>query len=224
LVLATRGQTFPWYRYVLAAVVLAALLTLVACGGWAWVRSHRWVRFLAVGALVPGLLTSYAVVSSGSLGAEDEQRFIDAVAAGARGEPRPTAVSTTRRGAEVADDVDDTPGVEPGAVLTDTSSTFAVVSASPRPEVYVIPSDRDFEAVVADPGTFGVRYLLLRTPVSPGDAVAKAHPGLVSGDDAAFEAVASWGRDGDRSGKYVLYRVLEVTGEPRPVPEQGFTP
>jgi hypothetical protein len=40
----------------------------------------------------------------------------------------------------------------------------------------VIPSDADFEASLADPATFGVRYLLVSD--GPADAVAAAHPEL----------------------------------------------
>jgi hypothetical protein len=123
----------------------------------------------------------------------------------------------------VARDIDRRPDVLPGAVLTDTSSTFAVVAAAPRAEDYLIPSDRDFEAVVADPATFGVRYLLLRGPATPGDALVHEHPGLWADDGAPVaRLVQRWGDVDDRAGEYRLYAVDHPTARPRPHPEEGF--
>jgi hypothetical protein len=49
-----------------------------------------------------------------------------------------------------------------------------------------------------------------------------AHPGLATDQDAEFERVRTWGEDGDDAGRYVLYRVLNPRGEPRPTPDEGF--
>lgn len=222
LLLAARGQTFPWFRYVITGVVITALLALVAAGSWDWVRSHRWVRVPAVLSLLPGLVLSVPVVLGGHLGAGDEYLVYQAVERGLDGRRLPADESILLRGRDVAEVVDREPGVVAGAVLTDTSSTSAVVAAAPRPEVYVIPSDRDFEAVVADPAAFGVRYLLLRAPATPGDAVVAAHPRLMTDSDPGFRRGREWGERGDPSGQYLLYEVDAVVGRPRPVPAEGF--
>ncbi len=222
LLLAGRGSTFPWYRYVITGVVITALLSLVAAGSWDWVRAHRWVRVPAVLCLLPGLVLSIPVVTGDRLGSGDEHLLYRAVTLGLDGRRLDGASSILLRGREVAGAVDTTGGVVAGAVLTDTSSTSAVVVAAPRPEVYVIPSDRDFEAVVADPAAFGVRYLLLRAPATPGDAVVAAHPRLMTDSDPGFRRVREWGERGDPSGQYLLYEVDAVVGRPRPVPAEGF--
>ncbi|MFZ4518088.1 MAG: glycosyltransferase family 39 protein [Microthrixaceae bacterium] len=222
LLLAARGQTFPWFRYVITGVMITALLALVAAGSWDWVRSHRWVRVPAVLSLLPGLVLSVPVVMGGHLGAGDEYLVYQAVERGLDGRRIPADESILLRGRTVAEAVDRVPGVVAGAILTDTSSTSAVVAAAPRPEVYVIPSDRDFEAVVADPAAFGVRYLLLRAPATPGDAVVASHPRLMTDTDPGFRRIREWGDRGDPSGQYLLYEVDSVVGRPRPVPSEGF--
>jgi hypothetical protein len=221
LVLAGRGDTFPWFRYVVGAVVLSSLLAAL-CAGTTGRPGRSILRPVAVLALVPGLVLSWSVVLDGALGSADDLATVDAVVGAVRGESLPAEESVLVRAADVAGDLSQEPGVTPGSVLTDASSTFAVVSASPDPSVFIIPSDRDFEAVVSDPGTFGVRYLLLRLPASTGDAVVAAHPGLLDDSDPEFEVVRTWGSDGDRSGRYVLVRVVDPRGEPRPTPDEGF--
>jgi len=222
LLLAGRGDTFPWFRYVVGAVVLSALLAALLAGSGGAIGGSRMLRVLAVLSLVPGLALSWSVVLDGDLGSADDRSTVDAVVAGATGERIEESRSVLNRAATVAADLDDIPDATPGSILTDASSTFAVVSASAEPSVFIIPSDRDFEAVVSDPATFGVRYVLLKVPASTGDAVVAAHPGLLTDQDADFERVRTWGGDDDTSGRYALYRVLNPRGEPRPTPDEGF--
>ena len=222
LLLAGRGDTFPWFRYVVGAVVLSALRAALLAGSGGAVGGSRMLRVVAVLSLVPGLLLSWSVVLNSDLGSADDRSTVDAIVAGATGERIEESRSVIVRAATVAADLDDVPDATPGSILTDASSTFAVVSASAEPSVFIIPSDRDFEAVVSDPATFGVRYVLLRIPASTGDAVVAAHPGLLTDQDAGFERVRTWGGDDDTSGRYALYRVLNPRGEPRPTPDEGF--
>ncbi len=221
LLLATQGGTFPWFRYVFGAVVLTLLLVLVIGGSAA--AGRPWLRPLALVALVPGIVLSYGVVRSGDLGAADDAVLVRGVRSVVSGDTVPERTSLTALAKRVANDIDRRPGVVPGAVLTDTSSTFAVVAAAPRPETYLIPSDRDFEAVVADPATFGVRYLLLRSPATPGDALVREHPRIWQRDGAPIaHLVQTWGSGDDRAGEYRLYAVDGPTSSPRAHPEEGF--
>ncbi len=221
LVLAGSGGTFPWFRYVVGAVVLSGVLALVLTGSTPG-RTAVWLRPLAVCCLIPGVVWSWGVVLRGDVGARDDQLVVEAVRTVLDGGEVPEADSVIARGQVVAAELLTDSDVVAGSVLTDASSTYAVVAAADRPEVFIIPSDRDFEAVVADPATFGVRFVLLRLPSSAGDAVVAAHPGLATDQDANFERVRTWGEDGDDSGRYVLYRVLNPRGEPRPTPDEGF--
>lgn len=223
LLLATSGSTFPWFRYVGGAVALSVLLVLVIGGSAA---DHRhWLRPVALLALVPGVVVSTAVVRSGDLGSADDAALLRGVSAVLDGTTPSDRSSITARAQQVAADIDRRRDVVPGAVLTDTSSTFAVVAASPRPEAYLIPSDRDFEAVVADPATFGVRYLLLHGPATPGDAIVREYPRLWANAGAPVaRLVQRWGSAGDRTGEYRLYAVDHPAPRTRPSPEDGFTP
>lgn len=222
LVLAVQGTTFPWFRYVSDAVVLAVMLVLVI-GGAAPEGRSRWIRPVALLALVPGIVASTAVVRSGSLGAADDRRFLDGISAAIGDRPTPEAESMTARGARVARDIGRRSDVVAGAVLTDTSSTFAVVAAAPQPADYIIPSDRDFESVLSDPATFGVRYLLLRSPATPGDALIRRYPDLWTTNGAPVaRLVQTWGGEGDRAGQFRLYAVDNPASHTRPAPESGF--
>lgn len=51
-----------------------------------------------------------------------------------------------------------------GSVLLDTAYSFAVVLASDHPRQFVIDSDYDFDAAIADPVTFRVRYVIVPDP------------------------------------------------------------
>ena len=75
----------------------------------------------------------------------------------------------------VAGDIDRL-GLYRGAVLLDVAVGNAVVLQSAHPDWFVITTDRDFERILADPVTFGVRYLLVSN--NPLDAVNRAYPGL----------------------------------------------
>ena len=224
LLLSVQGGTFPWFRYVAGSVTLSVLLALVIGGAPSRTRG-RWLRPLALLALVPGVVVATAVVRSGDLGAEDDARFVAGVQGALDGERPVESRSMVTRGMTVAEAIDRRDGVVPGSVLTDTSSTFAVVAAAPRPDVYLIPSDRDFEAVVSDPATFGVRYLLLHSPATPGDALVRQYPALWNDDGTPIATlVASWGDEQDRVGEYRLYAVDDPAPRPRPTPEDGFSP
>ena len=67
-----------------------------------------------------------------------------------------------------------------GAVVIDVALGFWVVLQSERPKQFVITPDRDFEAVVADPTTFGAKYLLVSPASGVGSlsAISRAYPGI----------------------------------------------
>ncbi|UDY37916.1 hypothetical protein [Dermatobacter hominis] len=79
--------------------------------------------------------------------------------------------------------------------------------------------------MVSDPGTFGIRYVLVRLPAAAGDAVTSLHPDLASDDgpDAErFTEVRTWRSDDPRVPSYRLYRVTDPAPRTRPTPEEGF--
>ena len=85
----------------------------------------------------------------------------------------------------------------------------------------MVPSDRDFLPVVADPAVFGVRYLLLRSPATPGDALAREFPELWGRTtDPVARLVRSWGDPEDPAGAYRLFAVRDPRGRPRATPTE----
>ena len=65
-----------------------------------------------------------------------------------------------------------------GSVLTDAANAFPVILRSSAPLQFVITPDRDFQAQLADPVQFGVRYILVPPGDDGHDAVARAYPGI----------------------------------------------
>ena len=102
-----------------------------------------------------------------------------------------------------------------GSVVMDTFTPCAslMLMNSVNPHQFVITSDLDFERTLADPVTFGARYLLLPPPEGYGtlDAVTRAYPTLYA--DGAPGAELAMEVDLDGCPKLRLYEVLETTQE-----------
>ena len=213
-----QGSTFPWFRYSISAVVLCGLLVLVLG------PASSWVRWLAVALLVPGIVSSFAVMSSGDLGTIDDVDVISQLGAVRDGSVDRDA-SWLGRSQRIAADIDAMGEVDPGSVICDASVCFPILVNAPRPEVYVIPSDRDFQPMAANPGRFGVRYILLGNPaVSGADAVAAAFPGIWDAEGAPVaEVVAEWGDADHPRTNYRLLRIKDPLGDPRPTPSEELT-
>jgi len=206
---------------VVPTVLLTVLVALAAGGSSRWVADRRWVRPFLVAALVPGVVMSWSVVVGRQLASDEDGRMVDGVVAAITGQNVVRAESPLWRAQTVADDINRLGGALPGAVLTDTSSTDAVVAAAARPELFVVPADRDFLAVVADPALFGVRYVLLRGPATPGDAVARAYPDLFGRTDHPLaRPIRTWGRPEDPAGQFRLFAVRSPRGTPRATPTE----
>ena len=73
----------------------------------------------------------------------------------------------------------------------------------------------DFQPMAANPGRFGVRYILLGNPaVSGADAVAAAFPGIWDAEGAPVaEVVAEWGDADHPRTNYRLLRIKDVEAE-----------
>jgi hypothetical protein len=218
LLFSYQGSTFPWLRYAIGGVVLVAMLALTLA------PAGLPLRVLGVAALVPGAVLTATLTSGGGYGHVDAERLRPAVEEVMEGHS-PKYTSTMGSGATIATDVDALGDVEAGSVLCDAASCFAVLANAPRPEVYVIPADRDFEPLVADPARFGVRYLLVPSPgASNYDAVKASHPGIWEGEaEAAGRLVQEWGDAEDPRSHWRLYEVDDPVGRPSPHPDEELT-
>jgi hypothetical protein len=75
--------------------------------------------------------------------------------------------------------------LRPGSVVLDnfdagTVCTPLIILGSERPRQFVIPNDRDFQRVLADPVTFGATYLFVPKPTGRGviNEVNRTYPTL----------------------------------------------
>ncbi|MDZ7885764.1 MAG: hypothetical protein U5N53_23960 [Mycobacterium sp.] len=97
------------------------------------------------------------------------------------------------------------------SVITDTVYGFGILAASPRPRVFVIPSDPDFTELLNDPAGNDVRYLLSVPPRGRGtsDALNLRYPTLydTGAEIAALELEIP--NDGDGQPDWRLYRIAE---------------
>ncbi len=218
LLFSYQGSTFPWLRYAIGGVLLVALLALTLA------PTGAWLRWLGVAALVPGVVLTATLTTGGEYGHVDAERLLPAVRDVTEGHS-PKYASTIGVGATVATDIDALADAEAGSVLCDAASCFAVLANAPRPEIYVIPADRDFQPLVADPGQFGVRYLLVPSPgASNYDAVKASHPGIWEGEaEGVDRLVREWGDEDEPRGHWRLYAVEDPVGAPSPRPDEELT-
>jgi hypothetical protein len=175
------GSSFGWLRFQIAAVPLVVVLIGIMLS-----------RPAPAGrpALVAGLLAAALAVPATllTLGNPDLAREESAfLTAGGAAQTRFLARQHLRIGAEI-----DALGLPDGSVLTDSAYSYAIILASRRPRQFVISSDRDFAAVLADPRGHGVRYYLVSAK-GAADAVRAAHPEL-----AGAPATRTWPDDQGR--------------------------
>ncbi|MGH9183977.1 MAG: glycosyltransferase family 39 protein [Acidimicrobiales bacterium] len=181
-------------------------------------RAHRVLRVAASPLLVVPVLVVPALVASGvamstaphgvqelHIKAAIETKLLgstdDSVAASMVGR-----LHTEREVAAFLDRLD----LPEGSVLVDTGAGFPVVMASKRPKQFVIPSDLDFKAALADPRGFGIRYILAFQDLGQGlhDAVAERYPDL-------YERGTGWATllgDFDNRGDFGDVRIYQVGG------------
>jgi hypothetical protein len=228
-----RGQSFGWLRFQITAIPLTVLLAgaLVAAlprprSGTAQAgrvrpaplarviqacRPRRAVALVGatvviviVGTALPTQARVLTTVDNGL--AREEAPMLRSTfhpATAGNEEKRSLLIFQTER--EIAGYVD---GLDLGesTVLTDAAYAYPVVLSSERPRVFVITSDRDFKAAVADPAGHGIRYLLVPAPdLGAADALRRQWPDLYENGDRIATLVRQW--NGLYYGNWRLYRV-----------------
>jgi hypothetical protein len=91
-----------------------------------------------------------------------------------------------------------------GLIACDSTTCFPIVLNARDPKMYVVTSDRDFQAVVAQPRIYHVEYFLVQN--SNRDALNITYPGLWE-DGAGFASLV-----GDVGNGFRLYRIVGDTG------------
>ncbi|MFN8019182.1 MAG: hypothetical protein U0P45_13815 [Acidimicrobiales bacterium] len=172
-----------------SAIALAALLAVVAVPTSAWAMSDR---RLGVGE-VPQL------------------RWVLHPERATQGDRDTKAIPTSA--ATIAAEIDEMQ-LPPGSVVMDTFTPCVslMLMTSVHPHQFVITSDRDFQRTLAEPATFGARYLLVPPPGGYGDldAVARAYPSLYAKGAPGARLVRTFDERG--CPKLRMYEVLEAKG------------
>ena len=225
------GGTFPFLRFYIIAIPFAATLALLAVPDGVFVapirpgrhalpdspvsstRRHGGYRMPAAAFAVGVLVAGWAM----TLPRYAPQEY----ALGAVLNPAPDSVSpkkadehriartfsTERELAHYLDDLD----LPDSSIVADTVYGFAVVAASRKPKMFVLPSDPDFVRILNDPSTRGAKYLLAVPPTGRGqsDTLNKRYPTLydTGADIATLEVEVP--NDGDGQPDWRLYRVNE---------------
>ncbi|HJP88769.1 MAG TPA: hypothetical protein VJ850_07050 [Candidatus Limnocylindrales bacterium] len=219
----------PWLRYFILVIPLALLVLgiAVAPSGTKPAMADpavrpRLRRSAAFRAAMAGVIALAAIISVPVTGAGmltpavavEESRDVGALLGPKAGQPdRPgAAVRTFASEASIAAYLDSL-RLPSGSVLVDVFSAFPIVVFSDNPDQFVATTDRDFKQVLADPGTFGVRYLLVPSIEGHGqiDAINHAYPHLdVEADfvtvERQFPALGT-------SSSWTLYRLVSTEAQ-----------
>lgn len=115
--------------------------------------------------------------------------------------------ATERAIAHYLDDLD----LPDSSILLDTVYGFAVVAASDRPKMFVLPSDPDFVRILNDPSARGAKYMLVVPPTGRGrsDTLNKRYPTLYDNGADVATLELEIPNDGDGQPNWRLYRVNE---------------
>jgi hypothetical protein len=214
-VAALAGQTLGSFRYYIALVPLAVVLTGIALTSPARERRAHAGRLrsslglaaalVLMGAAIP---TSAMAVGNPRIGQEEAVDLNFAFRSARSGPDNVTGAERYRSVSTIADYLD-AKRLPAGSVILDTATpcVLFIVLRSLRPRQFVITNDRDFAAILADPATFGARYLLVPARGGYGDldALNRSYPSLFA-DGAGFASLEHE-FDGPGCPVFRLYRV-----------------
>jgi len=93
-------------------------------------------------------------------------------------------------------------------ILVDSFLGFPIVVSSPDPRLFVVTSDKDFEAALNDPAAYHVGYFLVPTPSAEGslDAINRRYPNFWRTGDG-FARLKAQLSHGSTSYEWRLYRI-----------------
>ncbi|MGU3497846.1 phospholipid carrier-dependent glycosyltransferase [Mycobacterium sp. C31M] len=229
-----QGSTFPFLRFFIIAIPMAATLALLGVPDGALARAKRRGRY-APPVVVPdprrrspaGYVAVAATLAIGIpvtlIGMGQPDYAPQEYGLGAVLRPDPDNVteqkaiehriartfSTERRIAEHLDSLN----LPDSAVITDTVYGFGVLTATSRPKMFVIPSDPDFTELLNEPAARGIKYLLAVPPIGRGtsDALNLRYPTLYETGAEVATLELEIPNDGDGQPDWRLYRVNEPT-------------
>jgi hypothetical protein len=228
LVSYLEAQIFPWFRFYIMAVPLEVLLVGAALAGsdgagrsWVTGDSGTWRRrlptafagvALPLAVVGPSLPTTARAMLDPVISPETTQDLGFVFHAHPDAEDRAAAQQLAHIvaiGRYVVHLVH-----KEGSVVVDNADSCMpeIVVTSAHPKDFVIPNDRDFQRVRADPLTFGARYLLVPQPtgLNSYDAVSTQYPGLFDGTQHFVREVHRF----PAGGLCPEFRLFRVVGHP----------
>jgi hypothetical protein len=212
---ALAGQTLGSFRYYIALVPLAVVLTgfaLTPPAGERRAHARRMRSSLGLAAALvlmgTAIPASAVAMANPRIGQEEAVDLNFAFRSARSGPDNVTGGQRYRSVSTIADYIDGKK-LPTGSVILDTATPCVpfIVLRSLRPRQFVITNDRDFAAVLADPPTFGARYLLVPARGGYGDldALNRSYPSLFA-DGAGFASLDHQ-FDGPGCPSFRFYRV-----------------
>lgn len=208
LVGAMRYQIFVIpYAFVLAVFLLRALR------GRRWLIS--WLSVLLAGVLGASDIATTLVLSDKNISFQ-EAPVMAAVSTGqnmeqvtAENHDFYVSYGGAAYGADIANQVLRL-NKDHGLIACDSLDCFPIVINVPDPHMFVVSSDRDFEAALGQPQVYHVEYFLVPSPAG-SDRLLTLYPGLYD-SGAGFAQLVGTAKS-DRGGpSWRLYRIIGPTG------------
>jgi hypothetical protein len=228
------GALAPWFRYFILAIPLGILLVGLAIGslvsgsgdraaahdrsggrlaagvrrggGLVAALTRATIVLLILSGAVAALPIAAAAMRDPVIAIEESQDLAAVLGPDRASDDRQGAAllsfATERKVAAYLDGLD----LPRGSVLLDAFRGFSIVAQSHDPQQFVITPDRDFKAVLADPISFGVRYVLAPERVDNGllDAINVAYPNLLTSGTGFTELDRTFEGHGNSSRWYVF--------------------
>ena len=205
------GTIPPFLRYWVDLPVLAIPLlgyATMSAAGTRLGRRHRTPLIVAIGALI-ALSSSVSLLSMRDPDVGIDEQIVARSILGEPTEQLKQIASDRTTARAIADDLD----ARDGLILVDLDRASEIILLLDRPSRLVVNPDRDFQALVADPVSNGVSWVLLPDPAGrldsslARDSVYRVYPRLYDGApwlelERQFEGETNWR----------LYRVIAEPG------------
>ncbi len=235
-----KGILFPWLRYYILAIPLGYIIA-----GWLLseisgasqfrgistrkvsstelkVRRNSLMRlpgFVVLALGLVGMPTSAYAMLDPSIGQGETVQQLGFIF-----HSKPTkgdlAVEHKRQAIQAIDDFITKLGLRNGSVVVDNDDSCVpeVLTSIGNPKVFVIPNDRDFQRILADPPAFGTHYLMVSVHGQAPDAISNAYPGIASGANGQATVVATF----DSNSQCGTLRLLKISQEPKGSSQMNF--
>ncbi len=209
--LVFRGLSAGYLRYVMFPLFVAA--------GWglfeiATSRQQRRAAGVVLAGWVVAAGAALWVMSDPALGPESEAAVVKSVFTG-KDAQQLRFENSILQARPFARFLEQGPFAEGAIVAADQDRAFAIASNLPLADLdhLMLTPDRRFEAAIANPRGYGVKYLLVPKPaVFPEDAIVRALPRLWSGHAPGFRLVTDFPHHPSRE-QWRLYRVVPAPSE-----------